>query len=161
MLTQCVPIGFSLMPIERFKKIFFDPCPKARIPEMLNCLSAEDRQAFETYLKALTDAQDAAARDTDTQGLTPIEYDPIPCVANVLIFFENEQTTTWHAVVREAGKIDAIVDNHGNRYTSMEALKDKGVSAFSLEFEHTVGVHVNAKVTVINDSYTSETGSKS
>ena len=161
MLTQCVHVGFSLMPIERFKKIFLDPCPKARIPEVLNCLSDEDRQAFETYLKALTDAQDAAAREPDKQGLTPIEYDPIPCNANVYIHFENEQTTTWHAVVREAGKIEAIVDDNGNRYTSMEALKDKRVSAFALEFEHTVGVHVNPKVTMVNHSDNSETGSES
>lgn len=161
MLTQCVPIGFSLMPIERFKKIFFDPCPKARVPEMLNCLSDEDREAFETYLKALADAQDAAAREADTEGLTPIEYSPIPCNASVLIFFENEQTTTWCAVVREAGKVEAILDNDGNQYTSMEALKDRFVSAFTLAFEHTVGVHVNSGVTADIRSENSQERSES
>lgn len=142
-MTQCVPIGFALMPVERFKKIFFDPCPKDRIPELLNCLSDEDRKAFEAYLKAFADAQDAETREADTDELTtPIEYDPIPCNADVSVFFENEQTAkTWNAVVREAGKVEAIVDNNDNRYTSMEALKDKGVCAFTLEFEHTVGVH--------------------
>ena len=77
--------------------------------------------------------------------LTPIEYDPIPCNAQAYIHFENDQTDTWDAVISAAGKIECLIDNQGNRYTSMEALKDGYVSAFSLEFEHTVGVHINTE----------------
>lgn len=77
--------------------------------------------------------------------LTPIEYDPIPCVSEAYIIFEDDERDTWHAVVSEAGKIEYIVDNEGNKYTSMEALKDKFIAAFTLEFQHTVGVHLNTE----------------
>lgn len=136
-----VNIGFEPMPMERFKELFFDPCPKARIPEVLKCLSDDHRKAFEAYLKEQADAEETTQRD----GLTPIEYDPIPCVANAYIIFENDERETWSAVVSEAGKLECIIDSHGNRYTSMEALKDRFISAFTLEFEHTVGLHVNCE----------------
>ena len=43
------------MSCEFFKNAFYDRMPKERIPELLNCVSDEDRQAFEKYLKAETD----------------------------------------------------------------------------------------------------------
>lgn len=43
------------MSCEFFKKAFYDRMPKARIPELLNCLSDADRAAFEKYLKAEAD----------------------------------------------------------------------------------------------------------
>ena len=77
---------------------------------------------------------------SEKKGLSPIEYDPIPCVASVLVFFENEQTETWGASVSAAGKIKALVDTQGRTHTSLQALHDQHVTAFTLEFEHTVGV---------------------
>lgn len=47
-----VKIRPAPMSCEFFKKAFYDRIPKDRIPELLNCLSDEDRQAFEKYLKA-------------------------------------------------------------------------------------------------------------
>lgn len=136
MSIESVQIGFAPMRCERFKEIFYDRCPKERIPELLKYLPDGDREAFEVYLKAQVDTDQAAAPN----GLTPITYDPIPCNADVLVFFENEQTATWSAVVNAAGEIAALIDNHGNKYTSMEALRDHHITAFTLEFEHTVGV---------------------
>ncbi|MDE0423525.1 MAG: hypothetical protein OXN25_01515 [Candidatus Poribacteria bacterium] len=52
---ECVNIRPEPMSCEFFKKAFYDRMPKQRIPELLNCLSDEDRQAFETYLKAEAD----------------------------------------------------------------------------------------------------------
>lgn len=77
--------------------------------------------------------------------LTPLEYDPIPCVAESYIIFEDDERDTWHAVVSSAGKLEYIIDTENNKYTCMEALKAKGISAFTLEFQHTVGVHVTAQ----------------
>lgn len=43
------------MSCEFFKKAFYDRMPKERIPELLNTLNDEDREAFEAYLKAEAD----------------------------------------------------------------------------------------------------------
>lgn len=50
-----VSIRLSPMSCEFFKKSIYDRVPKERIPELLNCLSDEDRKAFEAYLKAEAD----------------------------------------------------------------------------------------------------------
>lgn len=136
MSIESIQIGFAPMCCERFKELFYDRCPKDRIPELLKHLPDADREAFEVYLKAQADTEQAAA----STGFTPIAYDPIPCNADVLIFFENEQTATWRPVINAAGQVAVLIDTHGNRYTSMEALCDHHVTAFTLEFEHTVGV---------------------
>ncbi len=136
MSIESVQIGFAPMCCERFKEIFYDRCPKDRIPELLKYLPDADREAFEAYLKTQADREQAAA----ATGLTPIEYDPIPCNADVLVFFENDQTATWSAVINAAGQVAALIDTHGNRYTSMAALHDHKITAFTLELEHTVGV---------------------
>lgn len=46
------------------------------------------------------------------------------------------------------------------RCSSMEALKDKCISAVPLEFEHAVDVHVNSEVTANIRSENSETRSE-
>lgn len=48
------------MSCEFFKKAFYDRMPKERIPELLNCLSDEDRQAFEKYLKEDVEQREVA-----------------------------------------------------------------------------------------------------
>ena len=50
-----VTIRPAPMSLEFFKKAFYDRMPKERIPELLNCLSDEDREAFEAYLKEEAD----------------------------------------------------------------------------------------------------------
>ncbi len=134
MTIDSVNIGFE--PMERFKELFFDPCPKARIPEVLNCLPADQRTAFETWLKE-------QAEIALENGGTPLNYDPIPCVADAYVFFENEQRATWSAVVDRAGRLKCLIDPHGSRYHSMEELHDHHVTHFTLEFEHTVAVVTN------------------
>ena len=52
---ESVDITPAPMSCEFFKKAFYDRMPKERIPELLNCLSDEDREAFEAYLKAEAD----------------------------------------------------------------------------------------------------------
>lgn len=52
---ESVNIRPEPMSCEFFKKAFYDRMPKERIPELLNCLSDEDRQAFEKYLKEEVD----------------------------------------------------------------------------------------------------------
>lgn len=133
MSIDSVKIGFEPMPVERFKEAFYDPCPKERIPELLNCLSYENRREFEAWLKEEADAM-------NSNGLTPLEYDPIPCNATALVFFENEQTDTWGAEVDSAGILRCLIDPQGNKYHSEEELHDRHVSHYTLEFEHTVAV---------------------
>ena len=43
------------MSVEFFKKAIYDRMDKDRIPELLNCLNDEDREAFEAYVKAEAD----------------------------------------------------------------------------------------------------------
>lgn len=71
---------------------------------------------------------------------TPLAYNPIPCVAEAYMIFEDGKRETWDAIVSGAGQLECLIDAENNRFTSMEALHARGISAYTLEFQHTVGV---------------------
>ena len=68
-----------------------------------------------------------------TQGeQTPIEFDPVPEQIEVYVTFDDDSGDTWSASGR-AGHLMYVCDNTGGIYTTMEALRRRGVSRLYIE----------------------------
>lgn len=68
-----------------------------------------------------------------TQGeQTPIEFDPVPEQIEVYVTFEDDSGDTWSAS-GTAGHLTYVCDNEGGIYTTMEALRRRGVSRLYIQ----------------------------
>ena len=71
-----------------------------------------------------------------TQGeQTPIEFDPVPEQISVYVTFDDDSGGMWSASGR-AGHLTYVCDNEGGIYTTMEALRRRGVSRLYIEADY-------------------------
>ena len=66
---------------------------------------------------------------------TPIEFDPVPEQIEVYVTFEDDSGDMWSASGR-AGHLTYVCDNDGGVYTTMEALRRRGVSQLYIEADY-------------------------
>ena len=66
---------------------------------------------------------------------TPIEFDPVPEQIEVYVTFEDDSGGMWSASGR-AGHLTYVCDNDGGVYTTMEALRRRGVSQLYIEADY-------------------------
>ena len=67
-MSKTVNIQTAAMSCEHFKRIFYDHCPKDRIPELLFCLPDNDRLVFEAYLKSEADKVEMSHKHRKLHG---------------------------------------------------------------------------------------------
>ena len=63
---------------------------------------------------------------------TPIEFDPVPEQIEVYVTFDDDSGDTWSASGR-AGHLTYVCDTEGGIYTTMEALRRRGVSRLYIQ----------------------------
>ena len=63
---------------------------------------------------------------------TPIEFDPVPEQITVYVTFEDGSGGMWSAS-GTAGHLTYVCDNDGGVYTTMEALRRRGVSQLYIQ----------------------------
>ena len=66
---------------------------------------------------------------------TPIEFDPVPEQIEVYVTFEDDSGDMWSAS-GTAGHLIYVCDNDGGVYTTMEALRRRGVSQLYIEADY-------------------------
>ena len=66
---------------------------------------------------------------------TPIEFDPVPEQIAVYVTFEDGSGGVWSASGR-AGHLTYVCDNDDGVYTTMEALRRRGVSQLYIEADY-------------------------
>ena len=71
-----------------------------------------------------------------TQGeQTPIEFDPVPEQISVYVTFDDDSGGVWSASGRD-GHLTYVCDDEGGIYTTMEALRRRGVSQLYIEADY-------------------------
>ena len=108
------------------------------LTEMTELLESQPHKRLITIARHLKGICEVCATGDD-EACTPITYHPIPDAITVHVVFLDGSTATWTAH-GGVGKLDCLREDDGGTYTTMEALKARGVRCFTLENMHEVEV---------------------
>ena len=83
-------------------------------------------------IRVLTRHSEGECIECNQGEQTPIEFDPVPEQIEVYVTFDDDSGNTWSASGR-AGNLTYVCDTEGGIYTTMEALRRRGVSRLYIQ----------------------------